>query len=486
MIRFWDAIRLRMEKALYQEAVDFLESRINYETFLSIPYRVMKERLQHLRRLLDFLGAPDKNYPIIHVAGTKGKGSTCIFLEQILVHAGYRVGRFSSPHLHSLMERFSIDGTLCSEERFSEVFAELKARVVRWEQTDPGAIQNKFQLTYFEWITLIAFELFALEKVDFAVLEVGMGGRFDATNICQPVLSIISSISYDHIQQLGPTLKDIASEKCGIIKPNVPVVSGVHCGVRREDPRDVIRAVAKKRHCLCVEIDTDFSFEASDSPDTTEDAEVFDFTAKIPDAGQPVRYEHLFLAAIGDHQLRNASVAIAAVELIKQNGKSVPEEAIRGGLKSVQLPARVEVVSQNPLWIVDGSHNRASVEALIASIQKRYQVSGKKYLLFASMLGKDNEGMLSEIAGFFDWIIFTQYPNNPRAFPAQALFLVAAACLNDPNEDLSNPKKIPGEVIIDVREAVQKLQSLAEANDLVCTAGSLYLAAIVREVLLGQ
>ena len=228
----------------YSEAISYLESRIHYETFQTIPYNALENRLEVLRDLLDFLDSPDKKYKIAHVAGTKGKGSTCIFLDRILCKAGYRTGCFNSPHLHSLMERFMSDGVPCEEDIFMEIFFDLKNRIEKWESTSPVAAALQFPITYFEWTTVFALEYFARQNVEIAVVEVGLGGRLDSTNVCQPAVSIITSISYDHIEQLGPTLSDIAREKAGIIKPGIPVVSGV----RKPEPADTIRTIAAARN----------------------------------------------------------------------------------------------------------------------------------------------------------------------------------------------------------------------------------------------
>ena len=442
----------------YHEAVTWLENRINYETFRLIPYAELENRLGALGGLMEFLGSPDRKYTIVHVAGTKGKGSTCIFLEQILHQAGYRTGRFSSPHLHSLMERFTVDGVNCEEPLFTEILFDLKDRIEKWESTH-------FTLTYFELLTLFAFEYFARREVEIAVVEVGLGGRLDSTNVCQPAVSVITSISYDHVELLGPMLADIAREKAGIIKPGVPVVSGV----RRQEPTitasDTIRSIAASRGAPHYEWGRDFSSQLCQvSPNGSI---VFDFVT-------PSRHwTQLETPVWGEHQSRNASAAIMAAMLLEKQGWNIPEAAVRQGLQATRLPARVEIYSRNPLVIVDGAHNQDSVRELVRTLKTHYHShyhndKGRKILLFGSMLDKDNEGMLLELVQYFDWIIFTQ-PSHPRACPPQELYAITA----------SHKPEI-GEVIPDAAQAFAKANALAGADDLICVTGSFYLAAEIR------
>ena len=480
--------------ARYGEAVAYLENRTNYETFRSIPYEELENRLIVLRELLDFLDSPDKKCTVIHIAGTKGKGSTCIFLEHILHAAGYRVGRFSSPHLHSLMERFTINTIPCGEDRFAEILFELKDRIAEWETTSKLAATLRFPLTYFELTTIFAFEYFARQKVDFAIVEVGLGGRLDSTNVCRPAIAIITNIGFDHIEQLGPTLEDIAREKGGIIKPGIPVISGV----RKAGPSGVISKLADAAETPFYLYGRDFA--ATLRPDSTvpqdqDFATVFDYKTKSKKFVIPRALPNLVCQAWGEHQTRNAALAITAASLLEEKGWTIPEDAVRKGILSVQLPARVEICSRNPLIIVDGAHNHESVSELIRTLQTHCPKVDKKILLFGSMLAKDNEGMLQELVAYFDWIIFTQHPNSPRSFPPQGLYNIAVSCVNKGSgyfrKSLRDVGQTPlpigkqgiGEVIPDVRKALGKALALADANDLICTAGSLYLAADVRMIL---
>ena len=450
----------------YREAVAWLENRVNYETFQAIPYAELENRLEMLRDLLEFLGSPDRKYAVVHVAGTKGKGSTCLFLERILREAGYHTGCFSSPHLHSIMERFTTDGVPCEESRFADILFELKNRIETWERTSRFAASLRFPLTYFELTTIFAMEYFARQNTEVAVLEVGMGGRLDSTNVCRPAVTVITSISYDHVEQLGPTLSDIAREKAGIIKPGVPVISGVR--VHEREAADTIRTIAASRNAPLYEWGRDFSSNLQ--PGTPDRSIVFDFVTQSPKFAERRHWDQLESPVWGEHQSRNASLAVAAGILLQERGWTIPEDAVRRGLRAVRLPARMEICARNPLLIVDGAHNRGSVRELIATLKTDdCCATGRKILLFGSMRDKDHEGMLQELTAYFDRIIFTQAANSPRSVPAQELYETA---------------RETGEVIPEAAQAFARAKALTGAGDLICVTGSFYLAAEIRSLTL--
>ncbi len=490
------------QSSRFEEALEYLENRINYETFRSIPYSELESRLVRLREILDFLGKPDEKYATIHIAGTKGKGSTCIILEQILSHAGYRVGRFCSPHLHSLMERFSIDGVPCEKEVFAEVLLELRDRLDAWEAIAPPTVRGLPPLTFFELTTLFAFYYFAREKIDFAVVEVGLGGRLDSTNVCRPIATVITSIGYDHLEQLGPTLGDIAFEKAGIIKPGIPVISGI----RKAEPRKVVREIARNRNAPLYEIGTDF--EIGDFADSFENdfyTTTYDFATTSNKFRSPACFSGLKQPVFGEHQVRNASLALSTTALLREKDWRLPDEAVRAGIAAVRLPARVERLGDKPIWIVDGAHNRTSVQELIVTLRRNFPNAKNRYLLFGTMLGKDVEGMLYELLSFFDWIVFTQSSLGPRCFPAVGLRVIAASlrCQSEkefrstldrpPGEPVTTFEEISqksesdwGDAIPDWRAALARIRNLAGEDDLICTTGSFYLAADVRQQLIGS
>ena len=236
------------------DSIEFLLGRENYERWRKMPYDPARMGLDRMHQLLEAIGSPQRGLPIVHVAGTKGKGSTSAMIAAALSAAGYRTGLFTSPHLERIEQRMTIDGQPCEVEEFTTLVDLLRPAV---EALDRRAAKDQTGPTFFEIMTAMAFLHFARQKVQAAVLEVGLGGRLDATNVCQPVVSVITSISFDHVQQLGNTLAAIAGEKAGIIKPGVPVVSGVVAA----EARDVIRQVCRKRSCRLVERDVDFAFD---------------------------------------------------------------------------------------------------------------------------------------------------------------------------------------------------------------------------------
>lgn len=486
--------RERKRSKPYEEAIEFLESRNNYEGLRSFRYKDLENRLPCLRAFLDSLGSSDKEFTTIHITGTKGKGSTGIILEEILSRCGYKVGRFSSPHLHSLMERFTINGVPCEEEVFAEILLGLKDAILAHESDEP--------FTYFDVLVIVAMVYFARQQVRCAILEVGLGGRLDSTNVCHADISIITSISFDHIQQLGPTFRDIAREKAGIIKPRTPVVSGV----RNAEAEQAIKEIAIRNEAPVYELKHDFQFAIR-----SERPMVYDYWFRMEKTEQPFVLSGLQHTIMGEHQVRNAAVALTAIMLLKkQKNWNVPEEAIRQGLLHFRLPARIETLRENPLLIVDGAHNRASVRALLDVLETMSKDVKERYLIFGAMLGKDVEGMLEELMPFFDHVIFTRCAPGPRAFPPMGLYHIGClrscedpttfcAALKAPEdfsavhqsqeaeselERKSTEKTDFGDVVEEPVEALEKTLRLAGENDLICVTGSFYLAAQLREIVL--
>jgi dihydrofolate synthase / folylpolyglutamate synthase len=253
--------------AARQAAIDWLMGRINYERVSVIPYQERQLKLDRMRQLLTRLGQPDAGMKIIHVAGTKGKGSTSAMMAAMLTAAGYRTGVFSSPHLERIEERFSVDGEPCSAEELVSLVDRMRPIVAAMDEEAAAEGDPADGPTYFEVTTAMALVHFVERQVDAAVLEVGLGGRLDSTNVCLPAVSVITSISLDHTKQLGNTLAAIAREKAGIIKPGVPVV----CGVTEAEPQAVIAAIAREHGCRLIQLENDFGFEYSPNGDRQGD-----------------------------------------------------------------------------------------------------------------------------------------------------------------------------------------------------------------------
>ncbi|MCD4726346.1 MAG: bifunctional folylpolyglutamate synthase/dihydrofolate synthase, partial [Pirellulales bacterium] len=420
----------------------FLAGRIDYERTQSMPNSEETLKLDRMRELLRRLGNPHESMPIVHVAGTKGKGSTAAMIAAIFTAAGYRAGLFTSPHLDRVEERMAVDARPCPPEEYAELVDLVRPEVEAMDRAAARCDPPEHGPTYFEIITALALKHFALRGVNAAVLEVGLGGRLDSTNVCSPCLSIITSISTDHTRQLGNTLESIAAEKAGIIKPGTTVVSGV----RADRPREVIRRAATAAGCRLVELGVDFDFEYH-PPRHLEKAPSparFDFIKPRPSVAPkcwcgsstvaPTEAaprcatdgRDFILAMLGRHQAANAAVAMAAVEELRRSGWTIPEAAIRRGLAEVVWPARVEVLSRRPAVVLDAAHNGASIEALVDVLDESFSAA-RRVLVFAATQDKDIGGMLRVLLGRFDHVILTRYTNNPRGVPPEELQRWAAA-----------------------------------------------------------
>ncbi len=304
----------------YEEAIQFWFGRVNYEQKTPQPDDL---KLQHMRSLLARLGDPQDRLRILHVAGSKGKGSTSAMLAAMLQAAGYRTGLFTSPHLVAVEERMQVDRQPIARAELAALMAEMR------EASRVGGLER--ELTFFEVGTALGFLHFVRRRVDVAIVEVGLGGRFDSTNVCRPLAALITSISLDHTQVLGDTPEQIAREKAGIIKPGRPTVSGV----RAAGPRGVIAETCRRRGSPLRQIDSDFRYTYEPALIGEQDergsvAHVQTWRRAWPD---------LHLGLIGEHQARNAALAVAAIELLGELGLPVPEAAVRTGLATVRWPA---------------------------------------------------------------------------------------------------------------------------------------------------
>ena len=460
----------------YQSAAEFLFGRINYERTRRIPYRSRNFRLDRMRELAARLGHPERAFPAVHIAGTKGKGSTAAMAASVLGAAGYRTGLYTSPHLHRLEERFVVDGQPCDEATLVSLLSRLQGPVL---DLDAEALRAGDQLgpTYFEITTAAALLHFRDRQVDAAVLEVGLGGRLDSTNICHPVLSIITSISLDHTRQLGKTLAAIAREKAGIIKPGVPVVTGV----TDPEPFGVIAQIAGRQHAELLALGRDFTFDYwSDLPAADpNDARVpglcggLDYREEVD--GQRTEFSRVPLGLLGRHQAANASVAIAACRRLSRQGWRLDETTIRAGIARAHCPARIEILSQAPTIILDTAHNPASVAALMELILERFP-GVPRVLVFATSTDKDAPTMLQQLLPHFTHVVFTRYLNNPRATDPDQLLAQAQSIQQSLGLTQLTLHLRPGP------EAAWRLvESLATPAHLVCITGSFFLAAEARQ-----
>ncbi len=482
------------DPSTHSAAREFLLGRENYERWRTMPYDQTRMGLERMRRLLAELGLPEQNLPVIHVAGTKGKGSTAAMIVAVLTAAGYRTGLFTSPHLERIEERIQIDGQ-CIED-FDGLIEQVRPAVERVDgqgagSGERGAKQSDSPLpapcsllsapTFFEIVTAMAFAHFARQNVDAAVMEVGLGGRLDATNVCRPVVSVITSISFDHTQQLGNTLALIAAEKAGIIKPGVPVVSGVV----EPEPRDVIRQVCRERGAPLVECGTDFDFtyeparhlECEAAAGRLEFRRVASSAAKTHQAvsggsrgTRPHPTAQAFdLALPGRHQATNAATALATIDVLRTADWKIPEAAVASALGGMTWPARVEVIARRPAVVLDAAHNVASVEALVETLRESFDVA-RRLLIFGTTLDKDVRGMLEVLLPAFDDVYFTRYPGSSRAVPPEELQQLG--------EEMTG-KRWP--IFDESAAAWHTARQTAGENDLICITGSFFLAAEMRE-----
>ena len=351
----------KISKSRRDAALEFLLGRINYERMPVLPYGQRQLKLDRMRQLLTRLGNPDAGLPIVHVAGTKGKGSTAALVGSILHAAGYEVGLFSSPHLESIEERFAINGLPCSADELVGLVDRLRPVVLAMDREADYSSDRSLSPTYFEVTTALALMFFSLRKVDVAILEVGLGGRLDSTNVCQPAVTVITNISFDHTKQLGNTLGQIAAEKAGIIKPGVPLL----CGPLDKEPREVIAEIAQQHGCRMLEAGHDFShtYHPPHQLDRRQELGQVDFSGKFVD--QAVELSGLPLQLLGEHQAANAALAVATCIELQRQGWSISPVAIRAGLAELTLPARIEILSRQPTVLLDVAHNVASAQALV-------------------------------------------------------------------------------------------------------------------------
>ncbi len=403
--------------------------------------------LERITLLCERLGSPHKKLKFIHVAGTNGKGSTCTALASVLFNAGYKTGLYTSPYVIDFRERIQLDMSMISPEDLISCTKKVKAAI---EQLNEEGVK----ITEFEAVTAAAFLYYAENECDFVVLETGLGGRFDATNIIQgPVCSIITSVSLDHIGVLGDTLEKIAFEKSGIIKKNCPVITGAE---QPDEVLEVISAQAARMDSSVILRDSSQLFSVTAEGITGTHTECAEGSVHIP--------------FIGRHQLDNMALVTGAVEIIRECGFKISADSVAEGIAAARIPARVEVISSEPLVILDGSHNDGSTAAL-GDILKRH-LKGKKIVAVMGMMAdKDCRKSLSNLVPCFSRV-YTVAPSNPRSMASSELaeivreFGVEAIACKSPDEGI--------------------LRAYSDINgyDLMIVCGSLYLAGDVREQLI--
>ena len=413
--------------------------------------------LERINELVERIGSPDKKLKFVHIAGTNGKGSVCAMLSSVLRQAGYKTGLFISPFVLEFRERFQINGEMIPENRLADIIEKIFPIVMQMK--DEGKVITEFELVF-----AAALEWFADECCDVVVLETGLGGRFDATNIIgTPLASVIMSISLDHTAILGDTCEKIAFEKCGIIKPDgITIAYG-------EQPRgviDVIKKAADEKNNRLIVASPDTARKTSSSIDGTE----FVFSSAIFNSGKDIK---LKISLLGEHQLKNASAALHTIAALRTRGLDIPDKAVKDGLEKTFFPARMEVLRKEPVVMIDGAHNPGGTSALYNAL--RVIMPEKKKIGIVGMLAdKDVKGALSILVHEFDRII-TVTPNNPRAM------------MSDELASIINFLGVPAEVCTGYDTAFDKALAYADAVDgAVIVFGSLYLASDMRAVILDE
>ena len=434
----------------YREALDWLYGFSDSERTGHFVHD-REDNLRRERTLLAALGNPHRAYGVTHVAGTKGKGSTSAMIASMLRAGGLRVGLYTQPDLHTFRERMQINGVPISEEDVVCLVPELRDAL-----TAIGQAVGSY-ITY-EIATALAFLYFQRAGAQHAVVEVGLGGRLDATNVVKPIVAVITSISYDHMQVLGNTLSAIATEKAGIIKPGVPTV----CSAQAPEAQAVIARVAAERHARLLTVGPSgsgavYTYRAGHFNDQSQW-----FTVSGPDED----YQDLELGLLGEHQIENATAAIAAIETLRASGVAIDEQAMRTGLRQVRWPARLQVAGEKPLLVVDGAHNADSLARLLAALQRHF-VYGRLVLVLGMMADKDLAGM-AEVLGSarLDSIVATA-ASNKRSLPPEEIARAMALVALD----------VRTLVAPTIPEALTTALALAGADDCICVTGSLYVAA---------
>lgn len=431
----------------YLESIAYLHSLTDYEKTRVTRYTPETFDLSRVERLLEAVGNPHRSFRSVHIAGTKGKGSTAAMLESCLRSAGYRTALYTSPHLHTFRERIRVGVNKISRDEVVGLVEELRPLVERMPE-----------VTTFEVITTIGFLHFARCDVDVAVVEVGLGGRLDATNVLSPEVAVITSISRDHTYLLGDTLGEIAREKGGIIKPRVPTVSAP----QRAEAIQALEAISKRRGSRLVEIYRDWDYEAGPA-----DREGQSFAVRrIDHGGSPLDGEY-WIPLLGRHQLENAASAVATLDLLRQRGFEIPVQAVHQGLREVRWPGRMEILSQDPLVVVDCAHNPYSARTLRGALKEWFPDQGW-VMVFGASADKDIAGMLEALVPISDYTIVTR-ADHPRAMaPIELADIVA---------------EVGGgaEVSLNVRKSLERALAMMDPDNGLLATGSIFLVADLRE-----
>jgi dihydrofolate synthase/folylpolyglutamate synthase len=393
--------------------------------------------LDPISRFLERLNNPQNAYGTVLVGGTNGKGSIAAMVASALSHGGFRVGLYTSPHLIDVRERIRVDGDMISQEEMDAWIEKVKAH-------------SNENLTYFEFLTAVAFLYFHRRKVDLAILEVGMGGRLDATNVVSPLVSVVSNISLDHTEYLGRRLEEIAWEKGGIIKNGGVCITAV----KQRRLQELLEEICRTRGATIYSLGREITIYTH--PDGS-------FSYR----GIGMRYDNLVCPLRGRHQIENAAVALGVIEALAMKGFGVDDDAVFKGIHDVKWEGRLEVIRHSPTVLLDGAHNAGGASTLARALREEFSYK-KLIFIFGVLKDKDYKAMLKKLLPLGDRLILTS-PDTERAMPPEALLPVAKQYL----------RRI--EVVKNSREALKRALSIADQNDLICVTGSLYLIGEIKK-----
>ena len=437
----------------YSSALKYLFSQTDYEQMVRVRYNSDTFSLDRMRRLLRGLGDPQKKLRTVHIAGTKGKGSTATMLAEMLKACGHRVGLYTSPHIVDVRERIMINGDKITQAALCRLICRAETSIEKMKDDKP---------TFFEIFTAMAFVYFVAEKVDIAVVETGLGGRLDSTNVLKPDVCGLTSISLDHTSQLGDSIAKIAGEKAGIFKENTPAVSVP----QTPEAERVLKRIAKQTGTplMFTGKDIDFSLRV-------ESSRTGGCMTRICLTTPSSQFEHLPVPLAGEHQAVNCGLALALLDQLKGQGIKIDDETAKRGLANVYIPGRMEMINADPRILVDGAHNAASIRALMRALGQHVPYDSL-VLIFGCAADKDIPGMMKQLAAGADKVVFTQAKNSPRAAKPKDLAAVY--------DEVSGRQ---AQITDSLTEAMRIGINAVSREDLVCVTGSFYLVGEAKEML---
>jgi dihydrofolate synthase/folylpolyglutamate synthase len=449
----------------FAEAQAYLYRRFDFERTM-VAQATIPFKLDRMRNLAARLGNPQQAIPAVHIAGTKGKGSTAAMTASILTAAKHKTGLFTSPHLENLRQRFQIDGKWCSELEFVKLVNQLVPVVQAMDIAANLEPNQDLKPTFFELTTVLAFLWFQQQQVDIAVIEVGLGGRLDSTNICHSIVTAITNISLDHTSLLGNTVELIAAEKAGIIKPKIPLVHGCTAGPQIEIET---RAQQADAHITRATQDIEYSIAAQ----SAQGATLRNVSMKIGQTSK--QWPLLEIGLPGQHQIDNALIVLGIVGCLLEQGFEIDDHAIIEGLVDADCPGRLEYIAGQPAILLDVAHNPDSITKLTEYLQQHF-ADQAWHLVFSCSQDKPATDMLNILIDKFESITLTQFHNNPRAVDCVALLEIAQQSAADNSSSDTAVLQVDADPV----NAIANIEQRADSADLIVIAGSFYLIAECR------